>query len=123
MLAALAMLMALPAMAQPAPIPVFFMFHGSCDASGLIDQAMHAVLGRPDLIATAKPGNRVLEAAIEGKVAFTGGETAKRVSFTLAFWRDGDKLGEAVAGCQMGKVADCADQIASDLSSADQIHH
>ena len=114
-------LLALPAMAQPAPITVYYPFNAPGGSGWMVDQVMHAVLARPEFLTAAKRDPRVLEVNILGKVSKDPGENSKGYEFTLGFWRNGDKLGESVESCRTDKMTDCADQLASDITSADAI--
>lgn len=114
-------LLAMPAMAQAAPVTVYYAFGGAVSGGWLVDQVMHNVLARPEFVAAAKRDPRVLEVSVMGKVTRDPGENAKGFQFLMGFWRDGTKLGESVESCRTDKVADCADQLAADITSAEAI--
>lgn len=117
------LLFATPALAQTAPVAVFFAFDGPGANRWLVDNAMHAVLERPELLSAAKRDAKVLEITVEGKVARDNGAETKGYGFTLGFYRAGEKLGEASEYCRTDKVSDCTDQLVSDITSADAIRH
>ena len=116
-------LLAAPAMAQSAPVTVYYVFNGPNTGAWQVDQVMHAVLARPEFLSATKRDPRVLEVTILGKIDRDPGENSKGYQFSLAYWRAGEKLGESVEACRTDKVTDCADQLASDITSAAAIRH
>jgi hypothetical protein len=122
-LLAIALLTPLPAAAQPAPISIYFAFGSRGTYNEMVDAAIHAVQERPEILAAAKRDAAVLEITILGRVTRDPGDNAKGFNFTLGFYRGGDKLGESVEACRLDQLAECAEQIASDIASANQIRH
>ena len=114
-------LLAAPALAQSAAVPVFFAYDGPGANRWLVDNAMRATLDRPELLAAARRDAKVLEITVEGKVTRDAGEDSKGYSFTLGFYRGGARLGEASEYCRTDKMSDCADQLVSDITSADAL--
>jgi hypothetical protein len=117
---ALALLTA-PALAQSTPVPVYFAYDGPGANRWLVDNAMHAVMDRPDLALATKRDAKVLEITVVGKVTRDGGDDSKGYSFTLGFYRGGGRLGEASEYCRLDKPSDCTDQLISDITSADTL--
>ena len=116
-------LLTVPALAQSVPVPLFFAYDGPGANRWLVDNAMHATLERPELLPATKRDAKVLEVTVVGKVARDVGEESKGFSFTLGFYRSGERLGEASEYCRTDKLPDCADQLVSDITSADAIRH
>ena len=121
--AAIFALSAVPALAQPAAIPVYYAYDQPGMSRWMVDKAMHAVLDRPEFAAAAKRDAHVLEVNIADKIVRDSGDNARGFTFMLGFYRGGDKLGEASEYCRTDKLADCADQLAADITSADAIRH
>lgn len=114
-------LFTVPALAQSAPVPVFFAYDSPGTNHWLVDNAMHEVLERPELLLAAKRDAKALEVTVVGKVVRDAGEESRGFSFTLGFYRGGERLGEASEYCRTDKLPDCADQLVSDITSADAI--
>jgi hypothetical protein len=112
-----------PAMAQQTPAPVFYVF--ADDREGWrADKAIQGVLAGPDFQVRKKRDPDALVVARSGAVELDPGESAvKHFRFTLEFFRDGGKLGESKEECRSDKMADCADQIAQDITGAAAIHN
>ena len=117
---ALALLSA-PALAQSAPVAMFFAFDGPGANRRLADDALRVALKRPELLLAPRRDDKVLEITVEGKVIRDAGEDSKGFSFSLGFYRGGTRLGEASEYCRTDKLSDCADQLVSDITSADAL--
>lgn len=115
------LLLSVPALAQSPGVPVFFAYDGQGANRWLVDNAMRAVMARPELLEAARRDAKVLEITVEGKVTRDAGDDSKGYSFTLGFYRGGERLGEASEYCRTDKMSDCADQLVSDITSADAI--
>lgn len=115
------LLLTVPALAQSAPVRVYFAYDGPGANRRLVDDAMRVALDRPEMLAAAKRDDKMLEITVVGKVTRDNGEDSKGFSFTLGFYRDGGRLGEASEYCRTDKLSDCADQLVSDITSADAI--
>jgi hypothetical protein len=115
------LLLTAPALAQSAPVPVFFAYDGPGANRWLVDNALHAAMNRPEMLLAAKRDTKVLEITVVGKVIRDAGEDSKGFSFTLGFYRGGERLGEASEYCRTDKLSDCADQLVSDITSADAL--
>jgi len=116
-------LLTVPALAQSAPVPVFFAYDSPGANRWLVDNAMHAVLERAELLPAAKRDAKVLEVTVVGKITRDSGADSKGFTFTLGFYRGGERLGEASEYCRTDKLSDCTDQLVSDITSADAIRH
>lgn len=112
----------LPAAAQDALIKILYPPADGRNAH-LVDQVMEIVLQRPGIVKVAKADRQTLVVTVPEKVARVGSPDDVRFTFTftLAFMRNGDAIGEAAEECDSAKMSACADQVASDLISANAI--
>ena len=111
----------LPASAQDAPLKV--LYQPAKGRSGyLVDKVMDLVLSRETFIKAAKADAQTLVVTVPEKTDRVSGSDNVPFSFTLGFARNGDAIGEASEDCTTGRMAACADQVASDLASASAIH-
>ena len=117
------LLFVMPVVAQPTPVTVFYAYDQPGANRWLVDNTMHVILERQDFLVAAKRDPKLLEISVEGKVTRDPGDNSKGFSFTLGFYRAGEKLGEAAEYCKVDNLSDCSDQLASDIVSADAIHH
>lgn len=109
--------------AQPTTTAVYFGYGQAGANHWLVDQVMRTVLERPQFATAARRDAQVLEVTVLDKISRDSGENSTGFSFTLGFYRGGDRLGEASEYCHTNKLADCGDQLAADIISADAIHH
>jgi hypothetical protein len=112
-------LLAAPARAQTAPVPVFFFLPGEDWRTKPLADSIRAALARaPNLkpVASAVPG--ALTITVPDGLGEVGHEDRIRYSFTVRFSRDGVKIGDSVQSCKTSALEDCADQIAADAQSA-----
>jgi hypothetical protein len=119
---ALALLAAMPAAAQTVPVTIYYAYGQPGSNRWLVDGAMHAVMERSDFLMAAKRDPNLLEVTVEGRIDRDKGENSKGFTFTLGFYRAGARLGEAQEYCRSDKATDCADQLASDITSASAIN-
>ena len=115
------LLVTMPALAQPGPAAVFFAFDGPGANRRLVDNAMHAALERPELTPAATRDARVLEVVLVGRVTRDTGADSTGFGFALGFYRGGERLGEAEEHCRTDRLSECADQLVSDITSANII--
>lgn len=115
------LLLTAPALAQSTPVAVYFAYDGPGANRWLVDNTMRAAMDRPELVLAAKRDAKVLEVTVVGKVTRDPGDDSKGYSFTLGFYRGGERLGEASEYCRTDKSSDCVDQLVSDITSADAL--
>jgi hypothetical protein len=103
------------ALAQDRPVTVFF---EPCTDQQLND-AIAAALTQPPFVLLTKNMPGVLVMTIPDRVTVDRGKVSGTTwTFTVAFSRNGDPLGQSVETCNEHKLADCTDQLASDAKSA-----
>ena len=84
-----------------------------------LNKAVQAALSEPPLQLAEKPGPHVLLVSVPDKVEVTHKQVSgPSYSFVVAFFRDGDALGESQQDCSADKLSDCSDQIVLDAKSA-----
>ena len=103
------------AFAQDRSILVFF---EPCDVQQLNDAIAAALTQPPFLLQTKNtPGALVVE--IPDKITTEHLKVSGTIwTFSVAFSRNGDRLGQSVESCNEYKLSDCTDQLASDVKSA-----
>ena len=102
------------AFAQDGPISVYF---EPCDTQPLNDAIAAALTQPPFLLQTKnKPGALVV--TIPDKITVDRKTDSAVWTFTVAFRRNGDSLGQSVESCSEKKLSDCTDQLVSDVKSA-----
>lgn len=116
-----ALIAAAPAWAQDAPIKVSYGGEAPGISGYLADKAIRQALDRADFAPQVKAEPGVLAMTVPEKVVHDVGEKATGFRFTLAFARDGDRVGEAQEICNSDKMDACAEQIAQDIKSADAV--
>jgi hypothetical protein len=102
------------AFAQDRPISVYF---EPCETQQLNDAIVAALTQPPFLLQTRNmPGALVV--TIPDRVTVDQRASGKVWTFTVAFRRNGDLLGQSVESCNEKKLSDCTDQLVSDVKSA-----
>ena len=103
------------ALAQDRSIPVFF---EPCDVQQLND-AIAAALTQPPFLLQTKNTPDALVVAIPDKITAEHLQVSGTIwTFSVAFSRNGDRLGRSVESCSEHKLSDCTDQLVSDVKSA-----
>jgi len=103
------------ALAQDRPISVFF---EPCDVQQLND-AIAAALIQPPFLLQTKNTPDALVVAIPDKITTEHFQVSGTTwTFSVAFSRNGDRLGRSVETCNEHKLSDCTDQLVSDVKSA-----
>jgi hypothetical protein len=107
-----------PALAQDAVIGVFYrpVTQSGCEE---LNRAILSALSQPPfrLDITPKPATIVISVP-DAVTVEKGRVSGTAYDFTVAFMRDGDPLGQSEESCNAGKLADCTDQLSSDVRSA-----
>jgi hypothetical protein len=104
-----------PAFAQDRPVPVYF----EPSRDQLLNDAITRTLTQPPFVLHTQRTPGALIVAIPDRIKTDHGQvTGTTWTFTVAFTRDGDSLGESVESCNEHKLTDCTDQLASDVKSA-----
>jgi hypothetical protein len=103
-----------PAFAQDRSISVYF---EACEVQQL-NNAIAAALTQPPflLLTTSTPGALVV--TVPDRVTADHTTRGTNWTFTVAFRRNGDSLGQSVESCNEYKLSDCTDQLVSDVKSA-----
>jgi hypothetical protein len=100
--------------AQDRPISVYF---EPCDTQQLNDAITAALTQAPFLLQTRNmPGALVV--TIPDRIDADHKTSGTVWTFTVAFRRNGDSLGQSVEICEEKKLNECTDQLASDVKSA-----
>lgn len=100
---------------QDRPIMVFF---EPCDVQQLND-AIVAALAQPPFVLETKNTPSAVVVAIPDRITVENLKVSGTVwTFTVAFRRNGNSLGQSVETCNKHKLADCMDQLISDVKSA-----
>src|SRR5579863_3583741 len=102
------------ASAQDRPIPVYF---EACNDQQLND-AIAVALTQPPFLLLTKRTPSALMITIPDQVIVDHKTSGTSWTFTVAFSRDGDSLGQSVESCGESKLTDCTDQLVSDVKSA-----
>ena len=106
---------ALPAAAQKQSISVYF----EPTRDQLLNNAIAAALTQPPFVLQTRRMAGALEVTIPDRIQVEYGQvTGTSWTFTVAFRRDGDSLGQSVESCNEHKLTDCTDQLVSDVKSA-----
>jgi hypothetical protein len=103
------------ALAQDRSISVFF---EPCDVQQLND-AIAAALTQPPFLLQTKNIPGALVVTIPDKITAEHFQVSGTIwTFSVAFSRNGDRLGRSVESCGEHKLSDCTDQLISDVKSA-----
>ena len=103
------------ALAQDRPVTVFF---EPCSDQQLND-AITTALTQPPFVLLTRNMPGALVVAIPDRITVDRGKVSGTSwTFTVAFSRNGDPLGQSVESCNEHRLADCTDQLASDVKSA-----
>ena len=114
------LLLAAPAMAQDAPIPVSYAYQKSFHPVPM-NEAIDAALAMPGLAPRAKPDPATIVVSAPDGWHYTEMRNKDHIQCRLVFSRNGDKIGESEELCTVAPPFDCAQQIASDIRSAASI--
>jgi hypothetical protein len=118
-LLALPLLLAVPARAQDAVVPVVLAVNDTGFGDRALMLAIRETLSRtPSFNLMAKDVPGALVVTVPGGFGRDGHQDDVKYGYTVVFSRDGDKLGESQESCTGAKVQDCADQFAADAQSA-----
>jgi hypothetical protein len=102
------------AFGQDRPISVYF---EPCDTQQLNDAIVAALTQPPFLLQTRNmPG--ALMVSIPDRIAVDRKTSGPVWTFTVAFRRNGNSLGQSVESCEEKNLSDCTDQLVSDVKSA-----
>jgi hypothetical protein len=102
------------AFAQDRSISVYF---EPCDTQQLNDAIAAALTQPPFLLQTRNmPGTLVV--TIPDRITIDHNTSGAVWTFTVAFRRNGDSLGQSVESCEEKKLSDCTGQLVSDVKSA-----
>jgi hypothetical protein len=102
------------AFAQDRPISVYF---EPCDTQQLND-AIAAALTQPPFLLQTRNMPGALVVSIPDRITVDRKTSGIVWTFTVAFRRNGDSLGQSVESCEEKNLNDCTDQIVSDVKSA-----
>jgi hypothetical protein len=102
------------ASAQDRPISVYF---EACEVQPL-NNAIAAALTQPPFLLLTNSAPGALMITIPDKVAADHSTSGTVWTFTVAFRRNGDPLGQSVESCNENKLSDCTNQLISDVKSA-----
>ena len=102
------------ALAQDQPISVYF---EPCKEQRLND-AIAAALTQPPFVLQTRFSRDALMVSIPDLIDKDQQQSGAIWTFTVAFHRDGDSLGQSVESCNEHRLTDCTDQLASDAKSA-----
>ena len=104
-----------PAAAQDQPIPVYF------EASGdqVLNNAITTALTQPPFVLHTQNRPGALVVSIPDKIKVEHLKMSGTTwTFTVAFSRNGDPLGQSVESCNEHALDDCTAQLTSDVKSA-----
>jgi hypothetical protein len=102
------------AFAQARPMSVYF---EACEVQQLND-AIAAALTQPPFVLQTRNMPGALVVTIPDKVTVDHKMSGTIWTFTVAFRRNGDSLGQSVESCNEKTPTDCTDQLVSDVKSA-----
>jgi hypothetical protein len=102
------------AFAQDRPISVYF---EPCDTQQLND-AIAAALTQPPFLLQTRNMPGALVVTIPDRIIVERKTAGTTWTFTVAFRRNGDSLGQSVESCEEKKLGDCTSQLVSDVKSA-----
>ncbi|HET7083214.1 MAG TPA: hypothetical protein VFI23_00475 [Rhizomicrobium sp.] len=125
--AALFALLLWPAFAQAqAADPIINVYFepvkGSADLD-LLTKAIQTAFSQPPLQLAAKPFPGVVVVTVDGKVDVAHWPVSGTTfGFSVAFTRDGTKLGESAQSCNANMLTDCTDQMVQDVKSVSGRH-
>jgi hypothetical protein len=103
------------ALAQDQPISVYF----EPTRDQVLNDAITAALTQPPFVLHTLNQPGALVVAIPDRITTEHGKVSGTTwTFTVAFSRNGDPLGQSVENCNEHKLSDCTDQLASDAKSA-----
>jgi len=102
------------AFAQDQPISVYF---EPCDTQQLND-AIAAALTQPPFLLQTRNMPGALVVTIPDRITVNQRTSGKVWTFTVAFRRNGDLLGQSVESCEEKKLSECTDQLVGDVKSA-----
>lgn len=98
-------------------IPVFFIPLNGGEFTPL-NKAIQTALSQAPLKLVAKPSAGVLVITVPDKVDVEHKKVSGTFySFTVAFSRNGDSLGQSAQSCNADKLSDCTDQLVLDVKS------
>jgi hypothetical protein len=102
-------------LAQGQPMPVFF----EPSKEPQLNKAIMAALTQAPFVPGARYAPGVLVVTIPDQIAVEHLKVSGTTwTFTVAFSRNGDSLGQSVESCNEHRLADCTDQLVSDAKSA-----
>jgi hypothetical protein len=102
------------ARAQDRPISIYF---EPCKEQKLND-AIAAALTQPPFVLQTRFSRDALVVTIPDRIDRDQQPNGAVWTFTVAFHRDGDSLGQSVESCNEHRLTDCTDQLANDAKSA-----
>ena len=102
------------AFAQDRPLSVYF---EACEVQQL-NNAIAAALTQPPFLLQTRNMPGALVVTIPDKVTVDRWRSGTIWTFTVAFRRNGDSLGQSVEICNENKLSECTDQLVSDVKSA-----
>lgn len=103
------------AWAQERPTSVYF---EPCDITQL-NNAITAALTQPPFLLLTRNIPGALVVAIPDRVTVEHLQVSGTVwTFTVAFSRNGDSLGQSVESCNERQISDCTNQLVSDVKTA-----
>lgn len=102
------------ALAQDRPISIYF---EPCKVQVLND-AIAAALTQPPFVLQTKYMPGALVVAIPDHIQSEHLESGTVWTFTVAFSRNGDHLGQSVESCNQHQLTECTGQLVSDAKSA-----
>ena len=104
-----------PALAQDQPISVYF----EPSRDQVLNDAITAALTQPPFVLHTQNGPGTLVVSIPDKIKVEHLKISGTTwTFTVAFSRNGDQLGQSVESCNEHALADCTAQLTSDVKSA-----
>jgi hypothetical protein len=102
-------------LAQDQPVPVYF----EPSKEPLLNKAIMAALAQAPFAPEVRYTPGALVVAIPDKIAVEHLKVSGTTwTFTVTFSRNGDSLGQSVETCNVNRLSDCTDQLASDARSA-----
>ena len=102
------------AFGEDRPVSVYF---EPCDMRQL-NNAIAAALTQPPFLLQTRNMPGALVVTIPDRITVDQKASGKVWTFTVAFRRNGDLLGQSVESCEEKKLSDCTDQLVSDVKSA-----
>jgi hypothetical protein len=102
------------AFAQDRPISIYF---EPCKEQKLND-AIATALTQPPFVLQTRFSRDALVVTIPDRIDRDQQQGSAIWTFTVAFHRDGDSLGQSVESCNEHRLTDCTNQLVSDVKSA-----